>query len=225
MNNMQQPEGAENQGHVRAPAPAPALAKLTHAEIVHRAVVDVRSADLKSKLRSDQCRALRANAERFAERVADLDAVTQQIVIGMAAHRGGIPDGALLDGYIDEARMVSEVLRVPLGPWHDAYGRDQGERPARMIEMMRELMVRTRCQMDPKTRMAAAGCKALRDRCHKLAESIIDLDVELQDMILAFCVRGGIAEGSQLQTYIDQARLLIAALHESYPPPLPASHQ
>ena len=198
--------------------------RLTRDEIVRRTVIDVRSADIKSKLRSDQCRALRISAEKLADRIEDMDPMSQEIVIGLTAHRGGIPDGAMLDGFIDEARMVSEAFRVPQGPWLDSYGRDQGERPPRLMALMRTLMVRTRCQMDPKTRLAAPGCKTLRDRCHKLAESLLEYDPEVQDVVVAFCVRGGLAEGSQLATHIDQARLLVAALNETYPPPLPPPH-
>jgi hypothetical protein len=69
--------------------------------------------------------------------------------------------------------------------------------------------------------MAAASCRALRDRCLRLAESIMDLEPEVQQVVLAFCVRGGIAEGSQLQTYIDQSRLLVDVLNETFPPPIP----
>jgi hypothetical protein len=199
--------------------------RLTRDEIVRRTVIDVRSADIKSKLRSDQCRALRVNAEKFADRLEDLDPMTQEIVIGLTARRGGIPDGAMLDGFIDEARMVSEAFRVPQGPWLDQYGRDQGERPPRLMELMRALMVRTRSQMDPKTRLAAPGCRTLRDRCHKLAEALLEYEPEIQDVVVEFCVRGGIAEGSQLASHIDQARLLVNALHETYPPPLPPPHQ
>ena len=221
MNNTQpqQPQGPESEPTTRSPA------KMTHDEIVRRMAVDVRCADHKSRLRSDQCRALRASAEKVAERIESLDWVSQQVVIGLTAQRGGIPDGAMLDGFIDEARLVSQTLRAPLGPWRDSYGRDQGERPPRMAELVRTLMVRSRCQMDPKTRLAAPGCNSLRDRCQKLAESILDLDVEIQDVILEFCVRGGIADGGQLQTYIDQARLLVQSLHETFPPPLPPPHQ
>jgi hypothetical protein len=198
---------------------------MTRDEIVRRAVIDIRSADPNGKLRSDQCRALRTRAEKLADRIENMNEVMQRIVIGLSVQRGGIPEGAMLDGFIDEARMVSDALNAPLGPWNDVYGRDQGQRPARMMEIVRDLMVRTRAQMDPKTRMAAAGCKSLRDRCHKLAESILDLDAETQEVVIAFCVRGGIADGSQLQTYIDQARLVVNALHETFPPPLPPLHQ
>jgi len=195
--------------------------RLTRDEIVRRTVIDVRSADIKSKLRSDQCRALRVNAEKFADRIEDLDPMSQEIVIGLTARRGTIPDGAMLDGFIDEARMTSEAFRLPHGPWLDGYGRDQGERPPRMMELMRTLMVRSRSQMDPKTRLAAPGCRTLRDRCHRLAEALLEYEPEIQDVVVEFCVRGGIAEGSQLASHIDQARLLIHALHETYPPAQP----
>jgi hypothetical protein len=233
MNTPQQPppEGAEYTNLPQQQLPPDGVEyaprgpmRLTRDDIVRRTVIDVRSADIKSKLRSDQCRAMRINAEKLADRIEDLDRMTQEIVIGMTAHRGGIPEGAMLDGYIDEASRVSEAFRAPQGPWLDQYGRDQGERPSRLIELMWALMVRTRSQMDPKTRLAAPGCKTLRDRCHKLAESLLEYEPEIQDAVVAFCVRGGIAEGSQLASHIDQARLLINALHETYPPPLPPAH-
>lgn len=219
MNTMQSEETETEVESTLGPA------RLSREEIVRRTVIEVRCADHKSRLRSDQCRALRANAEKLADRIEKMDPVIQHIVIGMTAQRGGVPDGAMLDGFVDEARLVSQTLRAPLGPWNDGYGRDRGERPPRLLELIRELMVRSRIQMDPKTRLGATGCKALRERCHKLAESILDLDTEVQDVVLAFCMRGGVAEGSQLQTYIDQARLLVLALHETFPPPLAPTHQ
>jgi hypothetical protein len=216
MNTQQQfPAGAEPV--VRGPM------KLTRDAIVRRTVVNVRSADIKSKLRSDQCRALRVSAEKLADRIEDLDPMAQELVIGMTSHLGGIPDGARLDGFIDEALMMSEAFRLPQGPWVDQYGRDRGERTPRMMELMRALMVRSRSQMDPKTRLAAPGCRTLRDRCHKLAEALLDYEPEIQDVVVEFCVHGGLAEGGQLSTHIDQARLLLSALHE--PIPLPLAHQ
>jgi hypothetical protein len=194
---------------------------LTRDQIVRQTVIDVRSTDPKSKLRSDQCRSLRQSAERLADRLAGLDEVTQRIVIGLCTQRRMVADGAMLDGFVDEARMVSEALHAQHAPWRDTYGRDLGQRPERMLWIMKELVVRSRCQMDPKTRMAPSGCKGLRDRAEALAQSILDLDDETQEVVMGFCVRGGMADGSQLQGYIDQAKLLITALHEPFPPPLP----
>jgi len=200
-------------------------AKMTREEIVRRTVIDVRSADHKSRLRSDQCRALRQSADVLAAAIEKLDLVTQQVVIGMTARRGMIPDGAMLDGFIDEARLVSSTLRGSLGPWTDEYGRDQGERPARVLEIVSDLMIRSRCQMDPKVRMASSACRGLRDKCLRLAEAIMDLDADVQEVVLAFCSHGGIADGAQLQTYIDQARLVVDVLREPFPPPVPQARQ
>ena len=220
--NSSEVQGAEPvESDVPPAVHAAAAPRMTREEIVHRAVIEVRSADHKSRLRSDQCRALRTSAEKLADRIEKYDGVVQQVVIGMTARRGGLPDGAMLDSFIDEARLVASTLREPLGPWTDTYGRDQGERPARMMELVRDLMVRSRVQMDPKTRMVSSGCRSLRDKCLRVAEAILDLDVQVQDVVVAFCARAGLADGSQLQTYVDQSRLVVDALRETFPPPMP----
>jgi hypothetical protein len=204
--------------------PALQVQQLTRAQIIERSVIDVRSMDPKSKLRSDQCSKLRAEAERLADRIGSMDQVTQLIVIGLCAQHKRIAEGAVLDGFIDEAKLVSKSLSAPIGPWRDGYGRDRGARPERMLELVQHLMVQTRCQMDPRTKLTDASCKTLRDRCHSMVESILDLEPDVQDVVIAFCVRGGIGEGSHLQTYIDQARLVIDSLKEPFPPPRPPTH-
>jgi len=210
-----------NHGHVEPPfdgSPPPSM--MTRDIIVREIVIAVRTMDHKSKLRSDQCRNLRQQAERLADKVVAMDDVTQRIVVGLCSQRGIIADGAMLDQFIDEAKLISQSLTDTPPPWRDGYGRDLGERPPRMQEIIKELVVRTRVRMDARTRMELASCKALRDRAEQLAQQILDLDHDTQEVIIGFCVYGGIADGSHLQSYVDQARLVVQALNEEYPPPM-----
>lgn len=210
-----------HQGHVEQPfdgLPPPSM--MTRDIIVREIVIAVRTMDHKSKLRSDQCRNLRQQAERLADRIVAMDDVTQRIVVGLCSQRGIIADGAMLDQFVDEAKLVSEALSSAPPPWRDGYNRDLGERPPRMLEIIKELVVRTRVQMDARTRMAQISCKALRDRAEQLAQQILDLDHDTQEVVIGFCVHGGMADGSHLQSYVDQARLLVQALNEEYPPPM-----
>jgi hypothetical protein len=183
-------------------------------KIVHEVVVAVRAVDWKGKWRSDQCRNLRDAAIRMAEKIAPLDEVTQRIIIGMCAHRQAVADGTLLEGFIDEAKVASQALSSARGPWIDQWKQDRGERPARLLDITKEMFIRSRGAMDPKTRLPKEAYVQIRARADGFAESIMELDPDVQALVMEMCVHGGIAHGNQLQQLVDQAKMAIDVLRE-----------
>jgi hypothetical protein len=183
-------------------------------KIVQDVVIAVRAMDWKGKWRSDQCRKLREAAEQLAEKIAPLDEVTQRVIIGMCAHRQAVADGTLLEGFTDEAKMASQALSTARGPWVDQWKQDRGERPARLLEISKEMFIRARGTMDPKTRLSKEAYVNMRAQADGLAEAILGLDEDVQQVVMEMCVRGGIAHGSQLQQLVDQAKMLVDVLNE-----------
>jgi len=195
-------------------APPLAAAGMPRERIVTEVVVAVRAMDWKGKWRSDQCRNLREAAERLADKIAPLDEVTQRVIIGMCAHRQAIADGTLLEGFTDEAKMASQALSTARGPWVDQWKQDRGDRPTRLLEISKEMFIRARGTMDPKTRLSKEAYLKMRAQADGLAEAILEFDPEVQQVVMEMCVRGGIAHGNQLQQLVDQAKMLVDVMHE-----------
>ena len=204
------------------PGGSPPAAGMSKEQIVQEVVIGVRSVDWKGKWRSDQCRNLRAAADRMADQIVSLDEAAQRVIIGMCVHRQAVADGTLLEGFTDEAKLASQALATPRGPWVDQWKQDRGERPARLVEISKEMFIRARGTMDPKTRLSKEAYLQMRAKADGLAEAIMEHDPDVQQVVMEMCVRGGIAHGNQLQQLVDQAKMLVDVMRE---PAHPQAHR
>ena len=77
-------------------------------------IVAVRAGmDLRERLTHERCMNLRGECEALAEQLMEENLDTREVVIGICGHMGGVAKAQVLADFIEQGRLVGNVLSAP----------------------------------------------------------------------------------------------------------------